>query len=61
LTLNEDVVAATLRRGRNELILKITQGGGDWGGACRVRTREGFRLDGLETSPMIGKGADDLP
>jgi hypothetical protein len=47
LTAGEDVVDVELVRGRNELLMKITQGGGDWRACCRVRGPDGFRLEGV--------------
>jgi HEAT repeat protein len=47
LTVGSDVVDVDLREGRNPLLLKITQGGGDWGFCCRVRDPLGFHADGV--------------
>ncbi|MEW6074062.1 MAG: ThuA domain-containing protein [Planctomycetota bacterium] len=44
LTLGADVVPVSLKQGDNALLLKITQGGGDWSAACRIRSPEGFHL-----------------
>jgi len=47
LTLNSDVVEVSLDEGENVLMLKITQGGGDWKAACRVRAADGFAIEGV--------------
>lgn len=47
LSLNEDQARIHLEEGLNTLILKITQGGGDWQFACRVRAADGFALEGV--------------
>ncbi|MBL1215888.1 MAG: hypothetical protein D8M59_00150 [Planctomycetes bacterium] len=47
LSLGQDVVNTTLKEGWNTLLLKITQGGGDWRAACRIRSTDGFHVDGL--------------
>lgn len=48
LTCGEDVVDVTLAQGWNELLLKITQGGGAWGVCCGVRAPDGEAIDGLK-------------
>lgn len=48
LTLGSDVVNVELREGENELLLKITQGGGGWEAAVRIRSEEGKHLDGIQ-------------
>ncbi len=45
LKIDQDVVEATLGKGTNRLLLKITQGGGDWAFALRVTDREGKPID----------------
>ena len=47
LTLNQDQVSIRLEEGLNTLLLKITQGGGDWRFACRIRDADGFALEGV--------------
>jgi type 1 glutamine amidotransferase/HEAT repeat protein len=47
LTVGQDVVNVTLRKGVNTLMMKITQGGGDWKACCRIRAVDGFALDGV--------------
>ncbi len=51
LTLGEDVVEVTLRKGWNTLMLKISQGGGSWEFACRIRTPEGLGVPSLIALP----------
>jgi HEAT repeat protein len=42
-----DKVKVTLNRGVNRLLLKVTQGGGEWSACCRLRARDGTPLDGV--------------
>lgn len=46
LTLNSDVAEATLQQGENILLIKITQGNGDWKAAARIRSAEGLKAEG---------------
>jgi HEAT repeat protein len=43
----QDKVKVTFEEGWNTLLLKITQGGGDWSAAARVRAAGGSKLEGL--------------
>jgi len=43
-TPDQDVVAVELRKGRNLLILKVTQGQGLWGFACRFKDNAGIAV-----------------
>ena len=43
----EDNVEVELVKGENTLLVKITQGGGDWMGNVRVRSRDGGSLTGV--------------
>jgi len=47
LNINEDKVPVKLKKGRNDLLLQITQGGGGWEACCRVRAADGSKLEGL--------------
>ena len=47
LNINEDKVKITLKKGRNDLLMQVTQGGGGWEAACRVRAVDGGKLEGL--------------
>jgi len=40
----------TLQEGWNDLLLKITQGGGHWEACARFRTPDGSKLDGIRAS-----------
>lgn len=40
----EDKVKVKLKKGANVLLLKITQGGGDWGACARIRSSDGKSL-----------------
>jgi hypothetical protein len=42
-----DKVKVALNRGVNRLLLKVTQGGGEWSACCRVRAPDGAALDGV--------------
>ena len=46
-TPGEDKVKVTLNRGVNRLLLKVTQGGGEWSACCRLRAPDGAPLDGV--------------
>ncbi len=49
---DQDKVNVTLREGANELLLKVTNGGGDWGAIARFTTRDGEPLRNInEISP----------
>jgi hypothetical protein len=47
LTVGSDKATVTLKPGPNTLLLKITQGGGDWKVCCRIRSTDGFALEGV--------------
>jgi len=47
----EDKVKAKLDKGRNVLLMKITQGGGDWGFSCRLSQPDGKPIKGLQVKP----------
>jgi HEAT repeat protein len=44
----EDKAKVTLQQGWNQLLLKITQGGGEWSVCARLRQLDGSKLDGLK-------------
>ncbi|MEP0845903.1 MAG: HEAT repeat domain-containing protein [Phycisphaerae bacterium] len=50
VTPGEDKADVTLRAGRNELLLKITQASGGWGFSCGVRARDGGPLAGVRAA-----------
>lgn len=54
----DDKVTVKLREGWNPMLMKVTNGGGDWGACARLRTTDGQRLDGLrfETGPVQTAG-----
>ncbi len=45
---DEDKVTVTLKEGWNDLMLKITQGGGDWSFCCGIKAPDGGPIDGLQ-------------
>ena len=47
-TPGQDKVKVKLNRGVNRLLLKVTQGGGDWAACCRLRKPDGAFLDGVK-------------
>lgn len=50
VTIGQDKIDVTLKRGENTLLLKIQQGGGGWGFICAVRDREEKPIAGLTFS-----------
>ena len=46
-TPGEDKVKIMLNRGVNRLLLKVTQGAGEWSACCRIRAPDGAALDGV--------------
>jgi hypothetical protein len=45
LTVDQDAVKARIEAGRNKILLKISNGGGDWGFAFRITDPEGKPLE----------------
>ena len=45
----EDVFEVTLKKGPNPLLLKVTNGGGEWEACLRLRTPDGKVVEGLKT------------
>lgn len=52
---NEDKVKTELKQGENTLLLKITQGGGDWAFSMRIRDEKGGAIEGLSLTAPPGK------
>lgn len=50
VTVDEDKVTVTLREGTNRIVLKVLQGGGQWGYTVRVMTSDGTPIE-LESVP----------
>jgi type 1 glutamine amidotransferase/HEAT repeat protein len=50
VTPGEDAFPVTLRQGWNSLMMKINQGGGEWGACARFRALDGSRLEGIRIS-----------
>lgn len=48
---NEDKVNVSLKKGWNRLLVKVTQGSGEWSFCLRLRTPEGAKLEGLRAEP----------
>ena len=49
LVADQDVATIHLRKGPNELLLKVTQGGGGWAACARIVSRDGSTIPGLKT------------
>jgi len=47
LQINQDKVPVTLKEGWNTLLLRVTEGGGDWAACARVRAADGTKLKGI--------------
>jgi hypothetical protein len=47
----QDKVEVTLKEGWNPLLVKLTQGGGEWALCARLRQPDGSRLEGLKVEP----------
>ena len=47
----QDTAEVTLKEGWNLLLVKLTQGGGEWALCARLRQADGSRLDGLKIEP----------
>jgi hypothetical protein len=50
-TPDQDKAKVKLRQGQNVLLLKITQGGGEWSVCCRLRAPDGKPLTGITVAP----------
>ena len=50
-TPDQDKVNVRLKQGPNTLLMKITQGGGEWSACCRVRSPDGKPLEGVTVAP----------
>jgi HEAT repeat protein len=51
LVVDQDMAPIRLKQGPNELMLKITQGGGGWGACARILGTDGKPLRGLRVEP----------
>jgi hypothetical protein len=50
LVTDQDVAPVKLKKGANELLLKVTQGGGGWAACARVVASDGSPIPGLKIS-----------
>lgn len=50
-TPNQDKAKIKLRPGANTLLVKVTQGGGEWSACCRLRAADGRELTGVTVAP----------
>ncbi|MFP4057375.1 MAG: HEAT repeat domain-containing protein [Candidatus Brocadiia bacterium] len=50
-----DKKAVSLQEGWNDLMMKITQGGGEWAACLRFRATDGTGLEGIQADPAGGK------
>ena len=55
LQVGSDKVKINLRQGANTLLLKVTQGGGEWTACCRLVSPTGSPLPGISVSAPIEK------
>ena len=53
VTRDQERVPVVLRKGWNQLLLKVAQGWGEWGFTARLRTPGGGKLPGLRSRPQI--------
>ena len=59
--LGEDRARVQLTKGWNDLVLKITQGGGGWGACARFRAADGSGIDGLRAQAAPPAGHTPIP
>jgi HEAT repeat protein len=52
---DEDAVTVTLKQGWNPLLIKITQGGGDWSFCCGIKAADGGPIEGLKFNTEVGR------
>ena len=52
----QDKVPVKLRSGKNDLLLKVTQGGAGWAACARFRAPGGDEIPGLRVQPVPGGG-----
>jgi hypothetical protein len=48
----QDKTNVTLNQGWNELLVKVTQGGGGWVACARLRKAAGGKLDGVQIAAV---------
>ena len=51
LVVDQDMALVGLKKGTNELLLKVTQGGGGWAVAARIVAMDGLPIAGLRAEP----------
>ena len=51
---DQDMAPVKLKKGANELLLKITQGGGGWSACARLVGSDGLPIDGLRVKSQAG-------
>jgi len=52
---HEDKAKAKLKKGLNTFMMKVSQGGGQWGGCARIRDADGNSIEGLKTGLKVGE------
>ena len=55
---DQDMAPIELKKGANELMLKITQGGGGWSACARIVAPDGAPIPGLATDVNINRAAE---
>jgi hypothetical protein len=61
LVADQDTASIKLVKGTNNLLLKVTQGGGGWAACARIVGADGKLLNGLRTVPVSGPTASVQP
>ncbi len=51
---DQDIAPVKLKQGANDLVLKITQGGGGWSACARLVGADGFPIEGLAVKSQAG-------
>ncbi len=55
----QDKVPVELHRGWNEVLMKIVNGGGDWGACARVLSPDGKKLPAVQSRAELGKAEQE--
>ena len=52
-TPGSDKARIKLKQGANDLLLKVTQGAGEWAACCRLRAANGQPMDDVTVAPSL--------
>lgn len=58
---DQDTAPIKLKKGANQLLLKITQGGGGWSACARIVGSDGLPIAGLRVEPQTGAASPAAP